>query len=185
MELDLEAWARWLAYRTAIKKPLKPMSEEAAKMKLARFGADQAAVVDQSIANGWQGWFALPKEKVDPHAPKVRTSAQKAADEAHWEFLNKQSCKEWDKVLQTPLTRLKLASTLLARYDTESDQGSLALAEKKSWLKDRCAELLREADAAQVLADLECWRLVLRLFNSPGINRLHQRAAELRAKEAA
>jgi hypothetical protein len=65
---------------------------------------------------------------------------------------------------------------LLARYDTEADQSALPLAEKKSWLRDRIAELLREADAKLVLDDFECVRLVLRVFNSPGLNRLRARA---------
>lgn len=178
MELDTEAWARWSAYRIAIKKPLRSVSEEATKLKLMRFGADQAAVVDQSIANGWQGLFAITPEKTDPTAPKKRTKEQQAKDDVQWAYLNKQSAREWDSMLQTPISRLKLAAALLARYDTEEDQGSVMLAEKKSWLRDRIAELLREADAGAVLADFECQRLVLRVFNSPGLNRLRVRAAE-------
>lgn len=57
--LDVEAWERWLQYRKAIKKPLKPVSYEAAQKRLAAFGYQQAAVVEQSIANGWQGLFPL------------------------------------------------------------------------------------------------------------------------------
>jgi hypothetical protein len=41
----------------------------AAQRKLAGFGAGQAAVVEQSIANGWQGLFPLkdqPKPKEEP-----------------------------------------------------------------------------------------------------------------------
>jgi hypothetical protein len=57
--LDVRAWERWLDYRKAIRKTLKPVSYEAAQRKLVKFGVDQAAVVEQSIANGWQGLFAL------------------------------------------------------------------------------------------------------------------------------
>lgn len=57
--LDFTSWERWVAYRRQIRKPIKPASFSAAQEKLAEFGADQAAVVQQSIANGWQGLFAL------------------------------------------------------------------------------------------------------------------------------
>lgn len=88
--LDQATWTRWLAYRQKIKKPIKPPSMEAAQKSLAAFGSDQAAVVEQSIAQGWQGLFALkrngngtrhadepaltwrppPDEELEPHAPK-------------------------------------------------------------------------------------------------------------------
>lgn len=57
--LDPEAWARWVDYKRSIRKAIKPASIPAAQRKLAGFGADQAAVVEQSIAAGWQGLFAL------------------------------------------------------------------------------------------------------------------------------
>jgi hypothetical protein len=57
--LDFDAWNRWKDYRSKIRKPLKPVSVPAAQRKLAAFGSDQAAVVEQSIANGWQGFFPL------------------------------------------------------------------------------------------------------------------------------
>lgn len=55
--LDPVAWGRWEAYRIEIRKPIKPASLLAAQRKLASFGADQAVVVENSIANGWQGLF--------------------------------------------------------------------------------------------------------------------------------
>jgi hypothetical protein len=57
--LDAAAWKRWLDYRAEIRKPLKPASHQAAMTALARYGAQQGAVVDQSISNGWQGLFDL------------------------------------------------------------------------------------------------------------------------------
>jgi len=57
--LDLTAWKRWFVYRAEIKKPIKKPSIEAAQKKLAAHGKQQAAVVEQSIANGWQGLFEL------------------------------------------------------------------------------------------------------------------------------
>lgn len=66
--LDLEVWRRWLAYRAQIRKPIKAASMTEAMKKLAAFGADQAAVVAQSIAQGWQGLFAL---KDVPHGTRA------------------------------------------------------------------------------------------------------------------
>lgn len=57
--LDAAAWKRWVDYRLEIRKPLKPASHQAAMTALARYGAQQGAVVDQSISNGWQGLFDL------------------------------------------------------------------------------------------------------------------------------
>lgn len=57
--LDLKAWERWEGYRHDVRKPLKPASIPAAQRALAAFGSEQAAVVEQSIAHGWQGLFAL------------------------------------------------------------------------------------------------------------------------------
>jgi hypothetical protein len=57
--LDLKTFERWEAYRVEIRKPLKPSSLEASATELAKYGNDQAAVVQQSIANGWQGLFPL------------------------------------------------------------------------------------------------------------------------------
>lgn len=52
--LSNDAWKLWQDYRK-----LKPKSIALAKRKLAAFGADQLAVVEASIANGWQGLFKL------------------------------------------------------------------------------------------------------------------------------
>lgn len=70
--LDPEAWARWLDYRTKIRKPLKPVSFPAAQRELAAYGGDQAAVVEQSVAQGWQGLFALKS----PAKPVARPERQ-------------------------------------------------------------------------------------------------------------
>lgn len=80
--LDRNAWSTWFEYRKQIRKPLKPASILAAQRKLAAFGSDQAAVVEQSIANGWQGLFSMknggshaPRERVDNSAPaRVRAA---------------------------------------------------------------------------------------------------------------
>lgn len=72
--LDMGAWVSWVEYRAAIKKPLKPVSMEAAAKKLAGYGPDQKAVVDQSIANTWQGLFDLQRTQAQrTPAEPVRT----------------------------------------------------------------------------------------------------------------
>lgn len=70
--LDAQAWDRWLDYRKQIRKPLKPVSIPAAQHELAAFGADQTAVVQQSIANGYQGLFALKPNSQQQRGPPVR-----------------------------------------------------------------------------------------------------------------
>jgi hypothetical protein len=67
--LDTQAWERWFSYRKQIRRPLKPASIPAAQRALAAFGVDQAAVVEQSIANGWQGLFPLK----NPNGPHTHT----------------------------------------------------------------------------------------------------------------
>lgn len=61
--LNLKAWEQWLTYRKEIRKPLKPVSFALAQKKLASFGDQQMAVVENSITNGWTGLFPPPKEK--------------------------------------------------------------------------------------------------------------------------
>ena len=53
--LNQAAWAQWVAYRTAIKKPLKAPSLAAAAKQMAKLGDQQAAAVEHSIANQYQG----------------------------------------------------------------------------------------------------------------------------------
>lgn len=66
--LDFESWSRWLTYRSEIRKPIKPVSIPAAQRKLAGFGANQSAVVENSIANSYQGLIA---PKTNGHGGKV------------------------------------------------------------------------------------------------------------------
>lgn len=73
--LDVEAFDRYLAYRQAGGKPIKPPSLEWCARKLAKFGADQAAVVQQSIEESWSGLFAVrrdkPAQRAAPKSPYV------------------------------------------------------------------------------------------------------------------
>lgn len=80
--LNLEAWERWLDYRRKLRKPLKPVSMPEAMAEMVSFGEDQAAVVKQSIAKGWQGLFPLKAlngstpqtSEADSVWPKVRAA---------------------------------------------------------------------------------------------------------------
>lgn len=76
--LDAVAFTRWEAYRRDIRKPLKAASLLAAAAELATFGADQAAVVQQSVANGWQGLFELKRGKVNGHGHAAPTPPKRA-----------------------------------------------------------------------------------------------------------
>lgn len=69
--LDVKAWENFLDYRKQIRKPLKPASIPAAQRKLAAFGCDQAAVVEQTIANGWQGLFPLKQQSQTKSQGKI------------------------------------------------------------------------------------------------------------------
>lgn len=75
--LNVEAFDRWLAYRDERKPSLKTASLVAAAKELAAQGDHQAAVVQQSIANGWQGLFPLKQQPNGRHngngaKPKTR-----------------------------------------------------------------------------------------------------------------
>lgn len=83
-DLDLPSWIRWLEYRSQRKPAIKPASMQAAATELAAFGLQQAAVVQHSIANGYQGLFP-PKPNGSgghPAAPvKYRTADEIEAEE--------------------------------------------------------------------------------------------------------
>ncbi len=86
--LNPTAWDTWVSYRTEIKKPLRPVSILAAKKALAAYGDDQEAVVQQSIANGYQGLVPLKsggnngtRQQVDNSAiGQVRAANKRARD---------------------------------------------------------------------------------------------------------
>lgn len=56
--LNALAWEKWLEYRKRRKPPIRPESIEAAQKELAKFGDEQMAVVEHSIAQGYQGLYA-------------------------------------------------------------------------------------------------------------------------------
>ena len=174
MSLDVEAWQRWEAYRLAIRKPIKPASAEAMKLKLARFGEDQAAVVEQSISNQWQGLFDLRKTKLAPGEKPVKTDKQVAADNERWQQTQDRNAREWDKRLGEPLAKLKLADALLARYNVRSDEPGHD--ERMEWLQERVADLLREADAKLVAGDPNLTAMICQFWGERGVKKIRARA---------
>lgn len=68
--LDLDAWHRWLQYRTELKKPIRAESAEEAARQMAALGAQQLTAVTNSIAAGWQGLF--PPKQTPEQARKAR-----------------------------------------------------------------------------------------------------------------
>ena len=175
MSLDVEAWQRWEAYRLAIRKPIKPASAEAMKLKLARFGEDQAAVVEQSISNQWQGLFDLRKTKLAPGEKPVKTDKQVAADNERWQQAQDRNAREWDKHLGEPLAKLKLADALLARYNVRSDEPGHD--ERMEWLRERVADLLRETDAKLVAGDPNLTAMICQFWGERGVKKIRARAA--------
>ena len=168
-ELDEQAWERWVAFRKVIRKPIKPISEHAAKLKLARFGDDQAAVVDQSIANGWQGLFEIKKAAPRPGEKVEKTDKQKAADAARHAEQDEWAAKAWGKQEPTPLHRLKLCDAYLARLTFSDDKDAIER------LRDAAAAALRIADAIEVLNDPHLVGMVRQLFGERGLERLRKR----------
>jgi len=171
-ELDEAAWERWVAYRKAIRKPIKEVSEHAMKLKLSRFGADQDAVVEQSIANQYQGLFELKKAALRPGEKVEKTDKQRAVDVARHAEQNDWNARAWGKLEPTPLNRLKLCEAYLARLTISPD------ADAMERLKDSTAAALRSADAAEVLGHPHLMSMVRQLFGERGLNKLKKREVQ-------
>lgn len=171
-ELDEAAWERWVAYRKAIRKPIKEVSEHAMKLKLSRFGADQDAVVEQSIANQYQGLFELKKSAPRPGEKVEKTDKQRAADVARHAEQDDWNARAWGKLEPTPLNRLKLCEAYLARLTISPD------ADAMERLKDSTAAALRSVDAAEVLGHPHLMSMVRQLFGERGLNKLKKREVQ-------
>ena len=79
--LDQAAWTRWVDYRKQSGKALRPVSWQSAIDALVKHGPNQMAVVEQSIANGWQGLFALKQGAVKAtHADGTPLNKQEALE---------------------------------------------------------------------------------------------------------
>lgn len=178
--LDTSAWERWKAYRTAIRKPIKPASEHAMQMKLVKYGADQDAVVNQSISNQWQGLFDLQRSKPVPGEKPVKSDKQIAAENERFAADEHRCVKGWDQRLAEPLAKLKLADALLARYMVRQDE--IGHENRMEWLRDQMAGLLREANASKVYGDPHLRSTVWQVFGDRGIARLKERASAEQSK---
>ena len=171
-ELDEAAWEQWVAYRKAIRKTIKPASEHAMKLKLSRFGADQQAVVDQSIAGQYQGLFELKKAAPRPGEKVEKTDKQRAVDVARHAEQDAWNARAWGKLEPTPLNRLKLCEAYLARLTISPD------ADAMERLRDSTAAALRSADAAEVLGHPHLMSMVRQLFGERGLNKLKKREVQ-------
>lgn len=172
-DLDLDAWNRWVAYRQAIKKPLKEVSLAAAALKLSKYGKDQAEVVDQSISNQWQGLFEL-KKKRDPAEPPVKTDKQKAIEDARLQHALDANAKMWRENLLTPLGKLRLCDALLARYLANPDDPQLD--ERLEWLKHTAGELMRQVDIKLIAHDAHLIGMSSYFWGGKAIDRLRAAA---------
>jgi hypothetical protein len=172
--LDVAAWDRWVAYRKAIKKPFKDVSLHAAAVKLAKYGDQQAEVVDQSISNQWQGLFDLQVKKLAPGEKPQKTKEQRAADDLNWENSVKRAEKGWQETVPTAFGRLKLCDALWARYTIEEGPD---IDDKMDWLKGVVARNLKECEAKAVANDPHLMIMVLCFFGPAGVKRIKERAA--------
>lgn len=170
-ELDVEAWERYKAFRKAIKKPIKEVSEAAAKLKLQRFGDDQAAVVDQSIANGWQGLFELKKKKTGEKP--VKTDVQVAKDNEAFTRQQDYAIKGWELREPDPLGKLRLCEALLARYTIEPDADT---PERIDWLKQVVSMHIRACDPKDIWNEPHVLGMIRHLFGDAGYRRIRERA---------
>ena len=177
--LDVTAWERWVAFRKAIRKPIKPVSEHAMMVKLAKYGDDQQEVVNQSVSNQWQGLFELKKAKPGFGEKPVKTDKQVAADNERWQATQDRCAREWDKRLAEPLAKLKLADALLARYNVRNDE--VGHDERMEWLRERVADLVREADPKAVASDPSLLAMIRQLWSERGVLKIRARAAAVAA----
>ena len=179
-ELNEEAWSRWKQYRSAIKKPIKEASEGAMKLALMRHGdhETQAKVVEQSIANQWQGLFELKAKKdvTDKFAPPKRTKEQETASQAVFESDKARSEKHWREYVaeKDGLGVLHVAEAYLARAEVTQDAQQIV--DTKSWLSDKVSVVLWELAAADVAKDLRAMRLVWQLFGEGKVRELEAAA---------
>lgn len=171
--LDHAAWERWVAYRKAIKKPLKAASLAAAALKLSRYGEDQAAAVDESIANQWVGLFEIKKTR-DLSEPPKKTDKQKAIEDARLQYALDSNERMWRETLTTPLGKLRLCDALLCRYLMSPDDPQLP--ERLEWLKNVTGELMRQVDRKLIAHDAHLIGLASYFWGGPAIEKLRRAA---------
>ena len=172
--LDAAAFTRFIQYRKVIKKPFKDVSLHAAATKLAGYGDKQAEVVQQTIANGWQGLQPLPATKLAYGEKPQKTEKQKAADDAYWQATVQRAEKGWAEHLPTPFGRLKICDALWSLYTVEVGPDT---PEKLDWLKGVVSRNLREVEAKHVVNDPHLMTMVWCFFGPLGVKRIKERAA--------
>ena len=171
--LDAAAFTRFIQYRRVIKKPFKDVSLHAAATKLAGYGDKQAEVVQQTIANGWQGLQPLPATKLAYGEKPKKSAEQIQADDAAFTAQKERAARNWAEHEKTPYGRLKIADALWARYTIAPD---IDTDDKLEWLKTVVAKELREVNARQVLHDPHLMVMVAAFFGQGGVRRIHERA---------
>jgi len=172
--LDVPVWERWVAYRISIRKSLKPASLHAAALKLARYGADQDAVVEQSIANQWTGLFDLRKSKPAPGEKPTKSREQVAADAARWEWQMALTEKSAAAIAADSMGSLRMMDAVLARLMFQQDDPSYN--DRFETFRHRLGEMLASCDAAKAFGDPHVRSLVLQVYGIRGVNRLKARA---------
>ena len=172
--LDAAAFTRFIQYRKVIKKPFKDVSLHAAATKLAGYGDKQAEVVQQTIANGWQGLQPLPATKLAYGEKPQKTEKQKAADEVYWQATIARAERGWQELIPTAIGRLKLCEALWSRYTIEVGPDT---PEKLDWLKGVVARNLKEVEAKAVVNNPQLMVMVMCFFGPAGVKRIKERAA--------
>ena len=170
--LNQEDLTMFLEYRKQIKKPVKPVSENALRIKLEKMGSVEVQLecVTRSISNGWQGIFppdtSTVKRAFQPVT--VKTDKQLAADSQALQSANERSGTHWDTSTD-PLAKLLLCEALLARYTVTGQTGDH---DKIDSLREITAKHIRAAEPSEVLCNPHLNGLVRLLFNERGIKRL-------------
>ena len=172
--LDGAAWERWLAYRVSIKKPIKHASMHAAALKLSRFGDDQEGVVEQSVANGYQGLFDLKKSQPAPGEKPKKTREQIAADDANWQWKMQQAEKTAYAIAADPIGELRMLDAVLARLTFQQDDPSYH--DRLEQLKSKAAAKIGAIDPKVILGHPDLRGMVRQLWGERGVTRLTVRA---------
>lgn len=80
--IPTQPWAAFLKFRAELKKPMSTYQQELAIKKLADFrseGQNLAAVLEQSIVNGWISIWRVP-ERLDPNSRDARNLRKAGLD---------------------------------------------------------------------------------------------------------
>ena len=170
--LNQEALTMFLEYRKQIRKPVKPVSENALRIKLEKMGSveTQLECVNRSISNSWQGIFPPNTSTVKRAFQPVTTKTPKQVefDESQFAAQNERSGTHWDTSTD-PLAKLLLCEALLGRYTVTGQCGDT---EKMEALREVTAKHIRAAKQSEIVGNPHLIGLVRFLFGERGIRRL-------------